>query len=216
LLATRAATALCIERLLRRGAHRLRELGTPRAQQHEITAGDGILELLPKKALIDQDVEVGRQLVAVLALEKSDRSSVLFTAKNELRFAFTASDRLIHRHRGAQHDRHHAHRDEERGHGIAALASFNFHDLYDTVTTTNEVLVEPPLLVCVTRTVYWFADAKTFETGLGDVVFDTFCVVPSSKSTTMLWTGPAPGVTVKMKFVVPAWPVPDAGDVIAI
>ena len=112
-----------VSRLLRRRAHRLRELWAAGAAVMKVPTRDRIFVLLPKEFLVDQDVDVRRELIAVLALKERDRAGVLFSAENEFGLALTPGDCLLHRHRRAQHDRHHAHRDEERGHRIATLVS---------------------------------------------------------------------------------------------
>jgi hypothetical protein len=108
---------------LRCRAERFSEFGTGWPEELEVSACDRVLVLLPKESLIDQNVDIRRQRIGEPTLEQGDGPRVLFASKDQFGFALATSDGLVDRHRGAEHDRHHTHGDQQRGHGIAALRS---------------------------------------------------------------------------------------------
>jgi hypothetical protein len=82
---------------------------------------DRVLVELADEAALLEHLETGG-IAAVAAGIQFDGVRVLFAAEDQLGFAFALHRSAPHRVRGAEHDRHHAHPDEERGHRIAALA----------------------------------------------------------------------------------------------
>lgn len=88
----------------------------------EVVVGDGVLVFLPKELLLDEDVHRGRERVRVAALEQHDGAPVLLAAPDELFFLLALGEVRPHGQRGRHHHGHHAHADEQRGHGVAALS----------------------------------------------------------------------------------------------
>jgi hypothetical protein len=89
-----------------------------RCHEFEVTVRDGVLVFLAEEPLLDQDIHRRRVGAAILPLEERNGPSVLLTAKNQLGFLLATSRRLPGGHGRAHHDRHDAHRDEQRDHGV--------------------------------------------------------------------------------------------------
>jgi hypothetical protein len=91
-----------------------------REQRQEVFAGNGILVFLPQEALLDEDVEVGRQRARPgPALEQANGPGILLPSEDQLGL-FLALDHLLpDRHGDRQHDAHDAERDEQGHHRIS-------------------------------------------------------------------------------------------------
>lgn len=87
----------------------------------KVVVGDGVLVFLPQELLLDEDVHRGRECVRVAALEQHDGAPVLLAAPDQLFFLLALGEVRPHGQRGRHHHGHHAHADEQRGHGVAAL-----------------------------------------------------------------------------------------------
>lgn len=90
-------------------------------KRYEIGVRDRVLEFLPEEFLLNKYVYRGRRRVRVLALEQPDGSRVLFAAEHELGLSLAPCRLVPDWHGDRQHHGHHAHGDEQNGHGIAAF-----------------------------------------------------------------------------------------------
>ncbi len=89
----------------------------------EVVVGDRVLVFLPQELLLDEDVQGRREGVRVAALEQHDGAPVLLAAPDQLLFLLALGDMRPHGQRSRHHHGHHAHSDEQRGHGVAARVS---------------------------------------------------------------------------------------------
>jgi hypothetical protein len=90
----------------------LGKLGTTRSHESKVVTGNRILVLLSKETLVDQDIDVRGQGVAVLALKHRDGPCVLFSTEDQFCLALATRHSRIDGHYCAQHDGHDRHGDQ--------------------------------------------------------------------------------------------------------
>ena len=76
--------------------------------------------------MFDQNVDIRREGIRILALKEPDGARILLPAKNQLRLALPFVVGRPHGHRHAHQHSHDAEAHEQRGHGIAGLAGSVF------------------------------------------------------------------------------------------
>lgn len=116
-LGRRASLTLAISQVLYLARH-----PPARGDRLEVVIRDRVLVLLPKKSLLDQDIDRRRKGVGVLALKQSHGPRVLPPAPNQLFFPLAFGKVGPDRQRHAHQNGHHAESDKERGHGVATIA----------------------------------------------------------------------------------------------